>query len=261
MAPFQHTLVTLEAISRARDLAHLIGADDWLKEQSREISLGLLARPVLPGHITRRDGSKWQRHELRRITVKPGTMRTLPAKQREIMRTTYPDAFEAAVTVTRPEHPYHVRLDAAKGFRRSTEWNVLKAAGADEWKAKLAERFGDRDWSQPMVQAETLYELRNLRRGVEEKAKRAKVELSEFVITQDLPLVIPAFEDGSLVTRRTDNSYAVDYDLLERRFPQAATLVNRSAVKGSERIDFRVWTPNDEEPDDSDDSAWGIWKD
>lgn len=261
MAHFAHTPATLEAINRARELAPLIGADDWLKDQARQVSLELLARPKLPNAITRREGSKWQRHELRRVTVKPSIMRTLPAKQREVMRKAHPAAFAAAVTVSPPEHPFHVRLDAVKGVRRSTEWNALKQQGVDEWKARLAELFGDRDWSQPEVQAQTLFELRNFRRGVEDKAKKAKIALSEFVIAEDLPLIIPSFGgDGTLVTRRTENSYTVDYDLLEERFPQAATLVNRSEVRGSERVDFRLWVPTAEDPDDSDDSAWGIWK-
>lgn len=257
---FIHTPITLEALTQARDLARLIGADDYLKDQAKAISATLLARPTLPSHITRRQGSTWQRQEIKRVVTRPSVMRTLPAKQREIMRKSHPQAWAAAVRITTPEHPFHVRLDAAKAGQRSVEWNTIKAASAQEQRAVLEGRFGDRDWSQPGVQAQTLFELRELRRGTETKVSEAKVALSRFVIDHELPLIIPGYEDGKLVTRETSPGYAVDYDLLELRFPAAAKLVNRSAVSGSERIDFRLFVPTVEEPDDSDDSAWGIWK-
>ena len=253
---FTHSLISLEALDRARSLARLIGGQDYLQLQAKSISDALLARPSLPKHITKRENSQWVQHNLRRTEVKPSEQRRLPAKQREKLRTQYPAAYRAAVTEKKPEHAHQVRLDAVKTGTKSGEWARYKGEGVAEWKGKLEQRFGSLSWS-PIDQANALFDLRTLRRAEEGRVEAARAELAEFVISNELPLIVPGLEDGQLVLRENPMSYEINYDLLEERFPQAAVLINRTAVKGSVRIDFAVWQPTAEDPDDSDDSAFG----
>ena len=256
---FSHTLVTLEAINRAKDLARLSGGQDYIKASAKTISDDLLALSNLPAKITRGAATQRTNYELRRVIVKPSVRRSLPKARREQLERNYPGAYQAAVRSTPPETPYHVRLDANK-VRASQEWATAKSEGHALWVSKLTAQFGLRQWT-PVTQAEILFELKELARSQGAAIDKAKDELMEFVLANELPLVIPGLLDGKLVLRANAPKIEVDYDLLEQRFPQAATLINRAESAGYERIDFAAWAPTPEEPDDSDDSAWGIWKD
>lgn len=253
---FTHTLVSLEALDRAKDLARLMGGSDYLQASAKTMSDDLLALNHLPGKITRGTATQRTNHELRRVTVKPTVKRSLPKARREAMERKYPGAYRAAVTVTPPEQPYHVRLDGG-GRGASQEWAALRSEGHALWVSTLTERFGLRQWT-PVTQAEILFELRELRRGVEHQISSGKAELMEFVLGNGLPLTVPGLLDGKLVLRANQPVTKVDFDLLEQRFPEAAVLINRSDVAGYERIDFAQWVPTPEDPDDSDDSAFGM---
>lgn len=253
---FAHTLITLEALDRAKELARLMGGQDYLSASAKTISDDLLALNRLPGKIMRGAATQRTQFELRRVTVKPSVRRSLPKARRESLHRQYPGAYQAAVRVSPPETPYHVRLDAA-GVRKSQEWAALKSEGHAEWVGKLTREFGLRQWT-PVTQAEILFELREMRKGLDHKIDTGKDELMEFVLSNDLPRTIPGLLDGKLVLRENAPKIEVDYDLLEERFPQAAVLINRTEAAGYERIDFAAWVPTAEDPDDSDDSAFGM---
>lgn len=252
---FSHTLVTLEALDRAKELARLMGGQDYLKASAKTISDDLLAMAALPGKIQRGTPTQRTQYELRRVTVKPSVKRSLPKARREALERNYPGAYQAAVAVSPPETPYHVRLDAM-GTRKSQEWAALKSEGHAEMVGKLTGQFGLRQWT-PVTQAEILFELREMSRGFDHKIETGKDELMQFVLSHELPRIIPGLLDGRLELRANQPKIKVDYDLLEQRFPQAATLINRSEAAGYERIDFAAWVPTAEDPDDSDDSAFG----
>lgn len=253
---FAHTLVTLEALDRAKELARLMGGHDYVSASAKTISDDLLALTKLPPKITRGTATQRTNYELRRVTVRPSVRRSLPKARLEALQRNFPGAYRAAVQLSPPEQPYHIRLDAA-GVRKSQEWAALKSEGHAEWVGTLTKQFGLRQWT-PVTQAEILFELKEIDSGLKHKIDIAKDDLMEFVVSNDLPLIIPGLGDGRLVLRENRPKIKVDYDLLEERFPQAATLINRAEAAGYERIDFAAWVPTPEDPDDSDDSAFGM---
>jgi len=250
---FTHTLDTLEALRHAESLARLIGGQDYLDARYTELTDSLIKAERLPPKIMR--GGK--RYDVRRASVAGYTVRRLPVKARETLEREYPAAYRAAVKVSPPERSHHVRLDAGRPGQRSDEWAAHKAAGAARWSEDLAERFGKRDWSSVLVRTSTALELKELRSGHGKAVDTAKAELTEFIVTRELPLLIPGYRDGKIVTRANGMKYAVDYDVLEQSFPEAARFITRSQVPERTRLDFVLWTPTAEDPDDSDDSAMG----
>jgi hypothetical protein len=250
---FTHTLDTLEALRRAESLARLIGGQEYLDARYTELTQSLLDAERLPERIVRGD----RRYDIRRVPVAGYTVRRLPAKARQTLERAHPAAWEAAVRVSPPERSHHIRLDAGRPGLQSTEWRAHKDAGAARWSADLEQRFGARDWSRATVRATTALELRQLRGEHGKTVDKAKIELAEFVVARELPLIIPGYRDGKIVARRNPDTYVVDYDLLEQRFPEAARLITRSTVPERMRLDFVEWKPTPEDPDDSDDSAMG----
>lgn len=259
---FTHSLLTLEAIDRARSLARLTGGEGYLKLQAKTISDDLLARQKLPETVERWEQGKRETFTMRRVSIPAGVQRRLVAKNRETLRRNYPKAYEAVVTESAPEHAYSARLDPIKSGRASAEWNGYKAEGVEEWTASLAKRFGDREWSVTSVRAATLLELKQLRLAQERRIDKARVELVDFVIENELPLIIPGLGDGRVVLRENGPSFSIDYDRLEKEFPGAAVLITRNSVRGSMRIDFRKPRPvsnvDEEGYDDSDDSGFSV---
>jgi hypothetical protein len=256
---FTHTLVTLEALDRAKAVGRLIGGEAQLKQRITAVTDELKAYPVLPDHkVTRIMRGDRRYHTLRRVEVPEHSVRPRASKAKcDALRKSRPRAYEAAVRVVPPAQPYHARLDST-GRLASTEWAAVREEGSAIWQDKLAQRFGTREWN-ARNQVDILFDLRNLRLDEEKRIAAAKVELMKFIVANDLPRIIPSFGDGRLVLRENGPPYTVDYELLEKEFPAALNLFPASTVKGSVRLDFVVWTPTPDEPDDSDDSAYGIW--
>jgi hypothetical protein len=249
---FTHTLMSLEALSRAKELSRLIGAEKVLDERVTQITSSLLASPDRPSRIVRNDRTY---RELRVVERAPYTTRRLYAKNATVMRRDYPLAYREAVTEVKSERAYHPRLQARIG-RASQEWAALRSEGAAAMDDDLRTRFGQRP-SGSRALAGILLELRELRSGHAQRVSKAKVDLVEFVIGEELPLRIPGLLDGEITLRVNPISYQVDADLLEQRFPAAATLLTRTAYGPSTRLEFVKWEPTPEDPDDSDDSAFG----
>jgi len=139
----------------------------------------------------------------------------------------------------------------------STEWAALREEGAAIWRGRLEQRFAHTP-SDAQGAAHILFELRQLHRGAEVATVKAKDELAKFVVDNDLPLVIPSWGDGKLALRPNPPRVTVDYDVLEREFPAALDIFPKTEYPSSATVRFVQRMPAPEDPDDSDDSGFGL---
>jgi hypothetical protein len=258
---FTHTLSTLEALRMADDLARLTGGEEYLTTMIQKVQEELLAAERLPERIRRIESGDRRYLIPKKIVIPERVTRSLPKVRREELRRAHPVAYWAAVRSMPPDNPYQVRLESTRRTA-STYWRMRKEQGRAEWERHLGQRFGSQAWN-ASVRAEALLAMREMRtaqekRVTEEKRVIAEAARREFEISRERPLVIPGQGDNRLAIRENRPRYQVDYDLLEERYPAAAALIVRSKTAGFTWIDFAPWEPTAEEPDDSDDSAWGM---
>lgn len=246
-------------IVQALDMAHAIarreGGVTYMEEKAKEVSGHLMNREVIPETVLIHEGSKLQPYRVTRTYPKAAVRRTVDKK---ILKRMYPHAYQAVVSITKPEKPYQLRLEAVFGGKPSKEWTEEKANGADHWARVLQERYSALQWTDVALQTRVLLELRRDARDQRNRAGAERQTLVDFVTEHELPLIIRGFGDGRLVLRENGPRTSINYDQLEKEFPAAATLITRSTTPGVPQIRFDI--PKVEEGDDSDDSGWGIWK-
>lgn len=254
----QHPSEAMRAavLERATGIAKSIGAIDYLDGRAKEIGRLLAERDTLPERINVRE--KGRRglvpYTVRRWTVNPGVRRHVNTTK---LKADYPHAYRVVVTETDPERVYQVRLDASRGGVKSTEWAALKESGAAVWQAQLQEKYEGAQWG-TSTYLDALHFLRATLSAHKEKLEQRKDELVAFVVEHELPLAVPGHADGRVVLRENGKRKQVDYDLLEKRFPDAATLITRTAQPGGVRIGFYEYVPDTEEGDEEE--VRGIWK-
>jgi hypothetical protein len=242
-----------EAVSRAHELARRMGGVDYLLAKAREISDELIAADVLPDHIVLTGAGAVQRYRVVRTHPAPAVRRSV---RRADLKRRYPQAYAHVVTLSAPDKPYQVRLDPARPGKPAREWAAGRTVGATMWAVELEHRYGGLSWNSHSLAARVLFELRQEARKQADRVTAAKDELIQFVTGNDLPLIIAGESDGHLALRENGPCTAVDYDLLETAYPQAATLIKRVTVPGTPQIRFGKILD-----DDSEESARGIWKD
>ncbi|ASU00839.1 hypothetical protein NTR1_87 [Nocardia phage NTR1] len=223
--------------TQAHTIARSIGALDYLDSKVKEIGRQLAETPGLPEFIHMPEGGFPTKYAVRVWTPRDSVRRNVSRKD---LKLRFPHAYRAVMTETKPEKPYHVRLDAKKGGVKATEWAALKAEGAGAQEQVLRERYGALEW-QPDVMLRVLRLLRVQRAEHEVKLEQRKDALIAFVCDHELPLILPGATDGKIVLRENPVKVAIDYDALEARFPDAAALISRTPMRGTPRVMFRKY--------------------
>lgn len=252
-----HTPDVVTALEMAHAIARRMGGVDYLKDRAKMVSNILMSRETVPDRITVSQGRESQLYRITRLYPKPYVRRTV--KVTDLQRI-YPSAYRAAVTVSKPEKPYQLRLEAEFGGRVADEWAKEKAAGKANWESLLEQRYGQLVWDRVDTQTRALFELRRDAKSLDDRVTDDRAALTQFIIEHELPATMRGFGDGRLVLRENPMKTSVDYDVLERQFPAAASLIKRTTFPGTPQLRFDKITPDPEEGDDSDDSARGIWK-
>lgn len=250
-----HTPLMLAALQHAADIAQRIGIEETLTARSREIAAGLLAEPSLPTTVNIREAGQIQQYTVRRQPISAFERKSIKTAD---LKRRYPAAYAAAVTITPPDHPFHVRLDTLRHGKAATEWAAFKAEGAAKIGAQLTQRFGGVDWSSRTARLTVLHEVRAWKRRTTGRIESEKQALIRFVTDNELPLIIPGHTDGKLELRLNQPKVSVDYDLLAAKFPSAATLIRRTPVAESVRLVFGV--PHTDAEGGDDENVFGRWK-
>jgi hypothetical protein len=249
--------VTVQALEMAHAIARREGGVAYIESKAKEVSGHLVSREVIPERVMVREGSKLQPYRVTRTYPRAAVRRTV---DKATLKRVYPHAYQAVVTVTKPEKPYQLRLEAVFGGKAAKEWSEEKATGADHWARLLQERYGELSWEDVSLQTRVLLELRRDAADQKDRAGAERQALIDFITANELPLVIRSLGDGRIVLRENGLRTSVNYDLLEREFPAAATLIKRNTTPGVPQIRFDKPKDDLEEGDDSDDSGWSIWK-
>lgn len=250
-----HTPEVVQALDAAHAIARRMGGVDYLKAKARTVSDILLSREHVPAQLSVKEGAALQPYRITRTYPREWVRRTVKVAD---LKRVYPSAYKAAVTVSKPEQPYQLRLECEFGGRPSKEWAEEKTVGQENWTAVLAQRYGVLEWDRVDIQSRVLFELRRDIRDQEKRIAAERAALAGFITDHELPLRLRGFGDGRLVLRENPLRQQVDYDLLERQFPAAASLIRRTTMPGTPLITFRKILPDPEEG--GEESAEGIWK-
>lgn len=235
----------VEAINKAHIIARMVGGEDHLKTQAKLLSSQLAAMATLPEQLYVRESQGMQTYSITRISSRGSYRRSVKVAD---LKRVYPLAYQAAVTVSKPEKPYQVRMEAEFTRTAAREWAEQREIGATAQTDILSRRYGTLSWG-PGTIARALFEIRADAKRLAESIDKAKDELVLWVTDHSLPLNIRGDGDGRLVLRENGMVTRVDYDVLEEQFPAAMTLVKRTSIPGSTQIRFNKIADDPDETD------------